>query len=75
MSSLSIFGADWSNSEKLKVKNRKHEIRLLSSYFHVLFSIIGEALNKSYFLFLVPVGVLGNLLSFMVSIIYQFKQF
>ena len=34
------------------------------------FSLSGEALNQSYFLFLVPIGILGNALSFMVSIVY-----
>ena len=29
----------------------------------------GEALNQSYFLFLVPIGILGNALSFMASIV------
>ena len=30
----------------------------------------GEALHQSYFLVLVPLGILGNLLSFLVSLIF-----
>ena len=33
-------------------------------------SISGEAINQSYFLVLVPVGVIGNLLSFLVWITF-----
>ena len=34
----------------------------------------GAALNKSYFLILVPPGVIGNILSFLVSYNFYFYQ-
>ena len=36
--------------------------------------IVGEGINKSYFLILVPIGVIGNVLSFLVSKIYYSDQ-
>ena len=39
----------------------------------IYFSIAAEGLNKSYFLFLIPIGIIGNTLSFLVRTeIYTF---
>ena len=38
-------------------------------YFNAKDFFPGEALHQSYFLVLVPLGILGNLLSFLVSLI------
>ena len=36
----------------------------------IYFQIAGDALNAYYYLILIPLGVIGNLLSFMVSSLY-----
>ena len=39
---------------------------------HTSVTILGEAINKYYFMVMPPIGFIGNLLSFLVSIEYVF---
>ena len=53
----------------------KSESRIRTFLQFTFLTILGEGINKAYFPILVPVGVLGNILSFLVSRLYVQKYY